>query len=98
MESFGALLQQHFSLEDEDLAEKLREVCQSVRSTNKAGTLTVTIQVEPNGDNRILIKVPTINVKTPQPSRGSAIFFLDEAGHISRRDPRQRSFDEMERN
>lgn len=97
MESFGALLQETFPIEDEEIQKELNSLVQSVRGNNKAGKLTIELAVEPNGENRILIKVPTVNAKAPQPTRGSAIFYVDEQGGLTRRDPRQRTFEEMER-
>ena len=88
---FGAWLQEqrNGSLHRE-LGEALAEISQQVEALNKPGKLTLTISVKPAGTaQHMVIVADTIKADVPQPDRPTSMFFTDEAGNLSRRDPRQ---------
>lgn len=73
----------------EQLNDALAEVVQAVLQHRKAGEISLSVKVNPNGENAVSI-IPTIKVKAPEGSRAVTTFFADEHGNLLRRDPRQR--------
>ena len=69
-----------------ELSERLQELVLAVEEHRKAGTLTLTLSVKPNGNGVVTISDKVV-VKVPEGERGSSIFFTDEAGNLVR-DPR----------
>lgn len=87
---FSAFLQeQRDGLLHAELSDQLATLAAAVSDTNKAGTLTLTIKVKPSKVFGALEVEDDLKVKPPQSDRGAAIFFADEHGNLSRRDPRQ---------
>jgi len=73
-----------------ELTERLAEVTAAVIEHGKAGSLTLTIKIsQQKGAERAVIVADDLKVKVPAPERGESLFFADEDGNLSRRDPRQ---------
>lgn len=74
-----------------DLSEALLEVVAAVEDTGKAGTLTLTIKVEPatKGQGGVVAITDDVKTKLPQLDRGAAIWFVTSDHELSRNDPRQ---------
>lgn len=78
-----------------ELADELATVAREVAETGKAGSVTLTITIEPGGGNRLTVK-DGVSAKIPKLSRESTLFFLDdETGDISRTNPRQTNMGEL---
>ena len=73
---------------DEELGEKLHELVQRVDSSQRMGSLTLSLKVKPGGQGRIEI-IDDIKVTMPKEEKGSSIMFVMPSGKISRTDPRQ---------
>ncbi len=71
----------------EDLTAALHEVVMAVQATGRAGKLTLTLSIRPNGDDSVFI-TPSVKPAAPEPARAVTTFYLT-AGGITRRDPRQ---------
>ncbi len=86
---FAAWLQEHRSgaLHDE-LSDALAELARAVGEHDKAGTLSLTIRIAPNGANTVIV-TDDLKVKAPEAARPASLFFTDGRGNLSRRDPRQ---------
>ena len=97
MDSFASILMDTFPEIDQELALKLRQIVTEVQKTNKPGKLSLAIDIVPNGEDRVLLKVPTISEKLPQPVRGSGMFYVQPGGHLSRQAPHQIALEGMER-
>ncbi len=55
----------------------------------KPGSLALTIKVKPNKDGITVFVSDMVTVKKPLGERAETIFYTDEQGNVSRRDPRQ---------
>lgn len=71
-----------------ELSEALWDLLQRVGDTGKAGTLTLTIAVAPDGRGRVQVK-DEVKVKLPEYNRPTTAFFIGKHGNASRRDPNQ---------
>jgi hypothetical protein len=72
-----------------ELSEALSELVLAVQETQRAGSLTLTVKVVPNKDGVTVTVTDKVSTKLPEADRGAAIFFMDKAGALVRRDPRQ---------
>lgn len=74
-----------------DLAEKLPQLTEKVKSVGKAGTITLTLKVKPEGSGEIeTVEISAdVKVKNPEKSRKATIFFITEEHQLSRTDPGQ---------
>lgn len=74
----------------EEASEKLHALVDAVAEHGTKGTLTLTLTVAPiaKGDVSVLTVGATVASKPPVASQTSA-FFVDRAGNLSRRDPKQ---------
>ncbi len=66
--------------------EQLAEILKAVRATGKKGSVTITLEVAPNGDRGFEVTTK-ITAKAPQVSFGKAFFFTDRDGHLTRKAP-----------
>lgn len=73
----------------DDASAELARVLLAVVANGKRGSLTMTLTISPDGANAVTID-GEVKVKVPKPAIGKAIFFVNEEGDASRRDPRQR--------
>ena len=72
----------------EDLSRQLAEVTNAAIATNKVGELVLTLKVKPNKDNQVFLD-STVKAKVPEHSIATALFFANEEGSLTRRDPKQ---------
>jgi hypothetical protein len=70
------------------LSEALSDLVRAVTDTEKKGTLTLTITVEPTKGMDTLTVAANCTVKLPQEQQAS-IFFADPVGNLTRNDPHQ---------
>lgn len=94
---FGTfLLEQAQGRSHDELSDNLHELIARVRETGKKGSLTYTVTVSPLDKEVYSLKVEdSINLKLPEHDRPTSIFYPDAEGNLSRRDPRQMSFDDL---
>ena len=78
-----------------DLSRAVADVTASVVERGKAGTVTLTLKIEPVKDSGIALTVSgTVSTKKPA-APASSLFYGDEDGTLTRNDPRQQTlFDE----
>lgn len=75
---------------DAELSRKFPELLKKIQATGKGGTLTLVLKAKSADRTKVEI-VPDIDDKQPKPTRESRLYFVDEDGIPSRRDPRQPS-------
>jgi hypothetical protein len=87
---FAAFLQEHRNggLHGE-LSDALAQLVLATLEQGKKGTLTIKVDVSPNQDGVTVTITDTVTVKPPEAPRGAGIWFADEAGNLSRRNPMQ---------
>jgi len=71
----------------DEISESLQRVVAAVAKTSKSGSLTLTLKVSREGENEVAIEYD-LRDKVPI-ERGVALFFTDEDGNLTRRNPRQ---------
>lgn len=71
----------------DQLTEELHDVLEGVEETGKAGSITLTLKIKPNGESAVTIE-PSVAAKVPKPTVGSALFFVS-GGNLVRRNPKQ---------
>lgn len=77
-----------------DLTEKLHELIAACRDTGKKGDLILRLTVEPDPEIDSQMRVrDVITVKTPARTLRPSVFFVDDAGNLTRTDPNQTTFD-----
>lgn len=72
-----------------DLHNAITQLVGEVRSTGRAGTLTLTLKVSPKAQGDQIIITDEVKINPPKPDREITILFPDENNRLSRRDPRQ---------
>jgi hypothetical protein len=86
--SFNATIQ---NIRDGALLElltgKLSEVVEAVQEHGKSGSLSITLNIKPNGDDAVTIS-SSVKAKVPEGTVGDALFFVS-GGNLVRRNPRQ---------
>ncbi|MFW6598141.1 hypothetical protein ACQBAU_16200 [Propionibacteriaceae bacterium Y2011] len=76
----------------DEISHALQELATAVKDHQKAGTITVTVKIEPLKDNSDVLKVSDkVTTKVPQPDRKAAIYFADADGNLRRDNPNQPS-------
>lgn len=76
---------------------ELSKVMQAMTDTGGDGSITITIPLKFNKAGQIEV-TPKITSKVPQRAMGTGIYFADDEGRLSRRDPNQMDIeDEIER-
>lgn len=74
----------------------LHDLVASVQAIGRAGGLTIAIEVKPlKGAKDQLILTAQVTVKLPKSDPTSQMFFVDNAGNLTRNDPRQLEFEGM---
>lgn len=71
-----------------ELTEALEGLVQTCVLTGKGGTITYTISVKPEGHGKVRV-TDDIKVKAPKFPRKDALFFANEHGELSRKQPGQ---------
>lgn len=90
LKPFNATLQEQRRGElHQELSEGLAELVAAVMEHDKAGTLQLTLKVKPAGDGEQVHVIDTVKVSAPKADNKPSIFFADDAGNLSRRNPRQ---------
>lgn len=81
-----------------ELSDALAELTDAVLATGKKGSLTLQVTLAPASDanSEALVATDKVQLKPPEPKRDGSIFFVDHAGHLTRRDPNQLTFDELD--
>ncbi len=74
-----------------DSGDALRELCETILERQTKGTFQLTFSIRPFKDNGLIFDA-LFAVKPPKPEGTSDILFLDDKGHLTRRDPRQGAF------
>lgn len=69
-------------------SEKLADVAAAVARTGKAGSLTITLNVKPAGEGRVMIS-DNSKTSTPELPTQDSLYFVTKAGDLSRKDPYQ---------
>jgi hypothetical protein len=64
----------------------LRDVIAAVQRTGKKGTVTVTLEVAPNGEMGFAASAK-VQAKAPQINFGQSFFFADRSGNLTRSAP-----------
>lgn len=67
--------------------EMLANLVKAVKATNKAGTLTISLQVKPNG-NTVTV-TDSHSLKVPVPTKPTQVYFADDYGRLGKDDPDQ---------
>ena len=70
--------------------EALTEVLDAVRLTGKKGTVTITLQILPNGDRGFEVTT-RVSAKAPDVEFGKSFFYTDKDGHLTRTPPADES-------
>lgn len=73
---------------DSELADALRDLTRQCLETQKAGSLTLTIKLKPNGGSGLFVDAKLV-AKAPEATQESTLFYATEDGDLTRRDPRQ---------
>jgi hypothetical protein len=68
--------------------DELQDLVVAVTEHRKAGEITVTLKVSPNGERAVSVTA-AFKSKQPQPAKGVTIFYADGGGNLLRKDPRQ---------
>lgn len=78
----------------EELASDLRALVCAVDNTGKAGKLVLQFDVKKNGSGMVAIK-DTIKSTLPLPDKGDELFYITEAGGLSRKNPAQMELSDL---
>lgn len=70
--------------------QKLRDVIAAVQRTGKKGTVTVSLEVAPNGELGFAASAK-VTAKAPQIAFGQSFFFMDRNGDLTRSAPDMQS-------
>lgn len=68
----------------------LHDLVQAVLAVGKAGTMTITIGLKPlKGSTDQLVVAAQVATKPPKSEPAAAVFWADDAGNLTRHDPKQ---------
>lgn len=73
----------------EELSKALRDVTAAVVATGKAGSLSLRIDIKPQGNTEALTVTDKVSLKLPAYDRQASIFFVDEGHNLVRNNPNQ---------
>ena len=96
---FGSfLLEQARGKTHDELSQALHDVTKKVIETGKKGSLTLTLSIGLLGKDPSegLVITDQIKTKIPEHDRPSSVFYPDKHGNLSRRDPNQLSFEDLQ--
>lgn len=87
---FAAFMQEHRGggLHAE-LSDQLAELVLATREIGKKGSITIKLDVAPNADGQTVTIVDTVTLKKPEAPHPAGIWYSDEEGNLSRRNPMQ---------
>ena len=93
---FAAFLTEQGRTHDE-LTETLHDLIAQVTETGKAGSITLTVKVEPDKKAEGVYRISdNVTTKIPQHDRPSRIYYRDKTGNLSRNDPKQEAFEGLQ--
>lgn len=73
-----------------EASRALHDLVSAVQDTGKPGSLNLKIAVKPvSGSSGQLLVSAVVTARPPQSDPGAAVFFADDAGNLTRHDPRQ---------
>jgi hypothetical protein len=76
-----------------EASEELQSVVKAVKETQKKGSLTIQITVEPaKDDENSVVLSDTLKPGIPRPTTKPSRWFTDDHGNVSRTDPKQTQF------
>jgi hypothetical protein len=79
-----------------ELATKMQDLVAAVKATDKAGKLTLTLQLKSMKQGAMLVLQDDIKLVLPEPDRQDTTFvWATEDNDLTRRDPRQPKLPEM---
>jgi hypothetical protein len=74
----------------------LADLVAAVRDTGKKGALAIAVEIAPlKGSANQVVVTAQVTVKLPKSEPGSGVFWVDDAGNLSRNDPQQLAFEGM---
>ena len=78
-----------------ELSGALKQVTAAVQATNKGGTVTLTMKIQPasKGDASTLVFLPRVKAVLPQVEAPGSIFYADDDFNLVREDPNQIKMD-----
>ncbi len=74
----------------DELADAMRECVEAVGHTGKAASLSISVKFTPAAKGAYGVVFSKPKTKVPEMERQGSIWYVDEAGHLTRNDPRQR--------
>lgn len=81
-----------FGTLSDELTKKLHELTVACTDTQRAGAITLTLQLKPGKGGQVEV-FDDIKLKMPKEERGSSIMFSTPDGNLQREDPRQKKLD-----
>lgn len=72
----------------DELTAQFGELAVAVRDTRKAGKITITLSMKPNGDDSVFV-TDKVTASIPEAAKGDTLFFVTSSGSVVRSDPRQ---------
>ena len=81
------LREQRNGLLHDELSDKLQELVAAVVEAKKAGKITITIALKPEGD--VIVSADEVKVALPKVPNSPSIFFPTVENNLQRQDPRQ---------
>lgn len=72
----------------EELTHQLREVVRACRTAKRAGSLTLKIDIRPEGERQFVINA-SVKPNIPTPKPGITMFFASDEGDLRKEDPKQ---------
>ena len=66
--------------------QQLKEITDAVLRTGKKGTVTMTLEIAPNGDQGVAATAK-VAAKAPMVNFGQSFFYTDRNGHLTRQAP-----------
>ena len=79
-----------------EASEQLHNLIGAVQSMGKEGSMTIAIKVAPmKGTRDQVVVAAQVSAKPPKGEPTAAVFFVDQAGNLTRNDPRQLEFEGM---
>lgn len=81
----------------DELGDAITNAVTACRETGKAARVTLTLDVRPvsKGQGNALTVADDVKVKLPRVDKAAAVFYADDAGQLSRTDPRQPKLPEL---
>lgn len=70
------------------VSEKLAEVVRAVNDVEKPGSITITLTLKPNGENKVIVDGKVV-AKSPEKPIDQSFFFARADGSLTRNSPRQ---------